>query len=150
VVRATQVTASCTHHGEGPFWGDRRGRLLFLDMLAGAVVELEPSGSIVRHPIGSVVAVVRARARGGYVLAVERGFAFTNATLDTIQTLPPVFSDVLLRMNEGGCDPQGRLFYGSMAYAMTREPGRCTRSKPTSASTGVDRGDHLERIAVEA
>ena len=66
---AVQVTESCTHHGEGPFWDSRVGRLLFVDMLAGVVVEWDTTGPVKRHAVGTVAAVVRARARGGYVLA---------------------------------------------------------------------------------
>ncbi|HEX3679407.1 MAG TPA: SMP-30/gluconolactonase/LRE family protein, partial [Galbitalea sp.] len=72
-MRASQVTDPVAFHGEGPFWDASRERLLFVDMLAGVVVSLE-HGDVARYPIGSVTAVIRARAGGGYVLAVERGF----------------------------------------------------------------------------
>lgn len=130
MVRAIQVTESCTHHGEGPFWDSRVGRLFFVDMLAGVVAELDTSGSVKRHVVGDVAAVVRARARGGYVLAVERGFAFANDDFSVVETLPPVFSDETVRMNEGGCDPQGRFYCGSMAYAMTPGAGTLFRLNP--------------------
>jgi sugar lactone lactonase YvrE len=127
VVRAVQVTESCTHHGEGPFWDSRVGKLFFVDMLAGVVVEWDPSGSIKRHVVSEVAAVLRARARGGYVLAVERGFAFANDDFSVVEKLPPAFADESVRMNEGGCDPQGRFYCGSMAYAVTPGGGSLYR-----------------------
>lgn len=130
MVSAIQVTESCTHHGEGPFWDSRVGRLFFVDMLAGVAAEWDTLGPVKRHPVGNVAAVVRARARGGYVLAVERGFAFANDDFSVVETLPQVFADETVRMNDGGCDPQGRFYCGSMAYAMTPHAGTLYRLNP--------------------
>jgi sugar lactone lactonase YvrE len=127
VTAATQVTEPCTHHGEGPFWDARSGRLLFVDMLAGAVLEWDLAGPVRRHVVGDVAAAIRSRADGGYVLAVERGFAFASDDLEVITPLPPVFDDPAIRMNDGGCDPQGRFYCGSMAYAETPGAGTLYR-----------------------
>ena len=123
MVRAEQATESCAHHGEGPFWDSRVGKLYFVDMLAGAVVEWDTAGPVRRHAVGEVAAVVRARASGGYVLALERGFAFASADFSVVEPQPPVFTDESIRMNEGGCDPQGRFYCGSMAYDYTPGAG---------------------------
>jgi sugar lactone lactonase YvrE len=136
MARAVQVTESCTYHGEGPFWDSRAGKLFFVDMLAGVVAEWDTSGSVKRHVVGAVAAVVRARGRGGYVLAVERGFAFANDDFSVVETLPPVVADETVRMNEGGCDPQGRFYCGSMAYAETPGAGTLYRLNP---DFGVER-----------
>jgi sugar lactone lactonase YvrE len=61
---------------------------------------------------------VRPRASGGAVLAVERGFALEDAD-GTVTHLEPVWADESVRMNEGGCDPDGRFYCGSMAYDAT-------------------------------
>ncbi|MGT2425579.1 SMP-30/gluconolactonase/LRE family protein [Amnibacterium kyonggiense] len=114
--RATRVTDRCTFHGEGVFWDEPRGRLLLVDMLAGAVVELGPGFAPVRHEFGGVAAVIRRRTAGGYVLAAERGFRFLDDDLVPTGEEVPVFEDPTIRMNEGGCDPQGRLLVGTMAY----------------------------------
>jgi sugar lactone lactonase YvrE len=99
-------------------------------MLAGVVCEWDTSGPVERHAVGNVAAVIRARARGGYVLAVERGFAFANDDISVVETLPEVFPDETIRMNDGGCDPQGRFYCGSMAYAMTPHAGTLYRLNP--------------------
>jgi sugar lactone lactonase YvrE len=124
---ATQVTEPCTDHGEGPYWDARAGRLLFVDRLAGVVAEWDLSGPVTRHAVGDVAAAIRARAAGGYVLALERGFAFASDDLEVITPLPPLFADEALRMNDGGCDPQGRFYCGSMAYEMTPGAGTLYR-----------------------
>ena len=113
---ATQVTERCTFHGEGAFWDEDRQRLLLVDMLAGAVLEVGDDRVPVRHEYGGVAAVIRRRAAGGFVLAVERGFRFLDDDLEPVGDGIRVFDDPTVRMNEGGVDPQGRLHVGSMAY----------------------------------
>jgi sugar lactone lactonase YvrE len=113
-MRAEQATDPVTYHGEGPVWSERWGGLRWVDMLAGDVLTLRSDGIERRH-VGSVAAAVRPRSGGGAVIAVERGFALEDPD-GTITTLPQVWSSDDIRMNEGGCDPDGRFYAGSMAY----------------------------------
>jgi sugar lactone lactonase YvrE len=125
VSAADRITDPLVFHGEGPFWDERFQRLLWVDMLAGAVMSRDASGVVARHPTPSRVAsVVRARRSGGYVLALEHGFAFADETLTRFEELPHVTDDDGIKLNEGGCDPLGRFYTGSMAYDET--PGRGT------------------------
>jgi sugar lactone lactonase YvrE len=117
-VRAEQVTAPVAYHGEGPVWSERWGGLRFVDMLAGDVLSLRPDGTVGRRHVGSVAAALRPRSRGGAVIGVERGFALEEPD-GAISTLPELWSDTGVRMNEGGCDPDGRFYCGSMAYEKT-------------------------------
>lgn len=128
--RATQFTEVCTTHGEGTFWDEPRGRLLLVDMLAGAVVEVGADGSTRRHELGGVAAAIRARAGGGYVLAVERGFQLLDADLAPAEPVVTAFPDPAIRMNDGGCDPQGRFYCGTMAYDETPGAGTLYRLDP--------------------
>jgi sugar lactone lactonase YvrE len=114
-VQAEQVTGPVTQHGEGPVWSPRWGGLRWVDMLAGDVLTLTVDGAVTRRHVGTVVAAVRPRRDGGAVLAVERGFAL-EAPDGTLTVLDPVWTDDGVRMNEGGCDPDGRFWCGSMAY----------------------------------
>lgn len=114
---ATRITGPITHHGEGPFWDMRAGRLLLVDLLAGAVVSIDAEGNLQRHPVPSTVAcLVRRRRGGGFVIATERGLVFAEEDLQTFSPGPEFLLDEKTRLNEGGCDPHGRLFIGSMAY----------------------------------
>jgi sugar lactone lactonase YvrE len=125
-MRAEQVTPRVAYHGEGPFWDDGEHRLRFVDMLAGDVVTLLPSGTVTRRHLGDVAAVLRARDDGGYVVAIERGFALLDEDWRQVGTVP-VFDSPSVRMNEGGCDPQGRFYCGSMAYDTTPGAGALYR-----------------------
>jgi sugar lactone lactonase YvrE len=114
-VRAEQVTGPVAHHGEGPVWSDRWGGLRWVDMLAGDVLSLEADGTVGRRHVADVAAALRPRRGGGAVVAVERGFALQEPD-GTVRRLEPVWTDASIRMNEGGCDPDGRFWCGSMAY----------------------------------
>ena len=114
-MRAEQLTGPVAYHGEGPVWSESWGGLRWVDMLAGDVLSLTPSGDVDRRHVASIVAAVRPRRAGGAVLGVERGFALEDAD-GTITHLPEVWTDPGVRMNEGGCDPDGRFYCGSMAY----------------------------------
>jgi sugar lactone lactonase YvrE len=119
-MRAEQVTDAVAHHGEGPVWSSRWGGLRWVDMLAGDVLSLADGGKVGRRHVGDVAAALRPRRGGGAVIAVERGFALEDAD-GTVTALAPVWADPSVRMNEGGCDPDGRFWCGSMAY--DKRPG---------------------------
>ena len=112
-MRAEPVTDPLCSHGEGPVWFPEG--LRWVDMLAGDVLSLGADGSVSRRHVGSVAAALRPRTRGGAVIAVERGFALEDVD-GTVTPLPEVWADPGVRMNEGGCDPDGRFWCGSMAY----------------------------------
>jgi sugar lactone lactonase YvrE len=114
-MRAERITDSVTYHGEGPVWSERWGGLRWVDMLAGDVLSLAPDGGIGRRHVGRIAAVLRPRRGGGAVIGVERGFALEDAD-GTLTDLPEVWTDDSVRMNEGGCDPDGGFYCGSMAY----------------------------------
>jgi sugar lactone lactonase YvrE len=119
-VRAEQVTGSVAYHGEGPVWSERWGGLRWVDMLAGDVLSLDGNGTVERRHVGTIAAALRPRAGGGAVIAVERGFALEDPD-GALSVLDPVWTDPSVRMNEGGCDPDGRFWCGSMAY--DKRPG---------------------------
>ena len=119
------VTGPVAVHAEGPVWSPRWG-LRYVDMLAGDVLQLQPDGSVRRRHVDAVAAVVRPRTRGGWVVVGERRLHTCDADdLDgPLAPGPVVFSDSEIRLNEGGCDPSGDLYAGSMGYEA--EPGRGT------------------------
>lgn len=127
---AERFTAPCTFHGEGPLWDAANDRLLLVDMHAGAVVEVNADGGTGRRRLAGVAAALRGRRGGGYVLATENQFVLLGPDLTEEKALPPVFTDPLIRMNDGGCDPQGRFYCGTMAYAETPGAGSLYRLDP--------------------
>ncbi len=119
-MRAEQVTNPVAYHGEGPVWSERWGGLRWVDMLAGDILCLTDDGKIIRRHAGKIAACVRPRSRGGAVIGVERGFAM-RGTDEAVTYLDELWTGDDVRMNEGGCDPDGRFYCGSMAY--DQQPG---------------------------
>jgi sugar lactone lactonase YvrE len=143
-----QVTDLIVYHGEGPVWSRRWGGLRWVDMLAGDVLSLADDGTVTRRHVGNVAAAVRPRRQGGAVIGVERGFALEDAG-GTVTHLPALWDDDRgIRMNEGGCDPDGRFYCGSMAYDHRPGAGTLYRLAPdgsvTVVLTGVSVSNGLE------
>ena len=124
-----QVTDPVAYHGEGPVWYPGWGGLRFVDMLAGDVLSLAADGSLDRRHVGSVAAAVRPRRAGGAVIGVQRGFALEDPD-GTVRALPELWSDTAVRMNDGGCDPDGRFYCGSMAGDQSPGAGALYRLWP--------------------
>lgn len=136
-MRAEQLTDVITHHGEGPVWDPDAGVLRCVDMLAGEIVTVSENGPVGRFAVGSPVAAAwRPRSGGGQVVAVERGFRLVDAD-GTLGPVTEVFDDPSVRMNEGGCDPQGRFYCGSMAYDQRPGGAAMWRLDPDGSTTKV-------------
>lgn len=141
-MKAEQVTGPVAYHGEGPVWSERWGGLRFTDMLAGDLLTLTAEGSVVRRHVGSIAAAVRPRRGGGAVIAVERGFALEDGD-GRLTYLPELWSHDRARMNEGGCDPDGRFYAGSMAHDKQRGAAALYRLDPDLSTRVV-----LENVTI--
>ena len=108
---------------EGPHWDAERGRLLWVDILAPALVTTDTRVETrSAKALPSLTGVAIPKATGGYVLGTETG----------IQALDPDGTLKLLadpeadrpgnRFNDGKCDAKGRLWLGSLA--ISTEPGQ--------------------------
>ena len=114
---AEQLTDPIADHGEGPVWFEHRNELRWVDMLRGIVWVLgATNASPVRQQLPvEVVAAIRPRAAGGAVVAVGKGFAIQpNLDSPSIEIISVVDVGRASRMNEGGCDPDGRFYCGTM------------------------------------
>lgn len=128
-MRAEQYTDPVAYHGEGPVWAESWGGLRWVDMLAGDILTTDESAETTRRHVSSVVAALRPRRGGGAVIGIERGFCLEAAD-GTLTPLPEVWSDSSIRMNDGGCDDQGRFYCGSMAYDATQGAASLYRLDP--------------------
>lgn len=131
-MQAEALTGPVVEHGEGPVYSRRWAGPRFVDMMAGDILELSPDGALSRHHVGSVAAMIRPRRGGGHVILGERGLllADEDELWCPVRALPDVWGDDSVRMNEGGCDPQGHLYAGSMAYNQREGGGKLYRFAP--------------------
>jgi sugar lactone lactonase YvrE len=138
-MQAEQVTGPVAFHGEGPVWSARWGGLRWVDMLAGDVLQLDQDGSVLRKHVGEVVGALRPRRGGGAVIGVRRGFALEEPD-GSLTHLPELWGGDDVRMNDGGCDPDGRFYCGSMAYDERPGAGALYRLDPDRSIAVVLRG----------
>ena len=149
VVQAEQITEALAVHGEGPCWLARSGELAWVDMLAGRVLatSLATATTQVVDIPGPVAAIVRPRAVGGVVVATETGVVLLDEH-DSPSPLCEILREPGIRMNDGACDPQGRFWCGSMAYAVREGAGSLYRVEAdgsfATALTGVTISNGLD------
>ncbi|MDG6107661.1 SMP-30/gluconolactonase/LRE family protein [Dactylosporangium aurantiacum] len=141
---AEQLTAAVADHAEGPVWDATRGTVRWVDMLAGDLLSLDlgpdrslGAGGVHRRHVDDVAAVLRPRIGGGTVVAGESAFLLLDRD-DAVErriTVPGWPTGT--RMNEGGCDPAGAFYAGSMAYDARPGAGRLYRLAPSGEITVV-------------
>ncbi|GAA4508498.1 SMP-30/gluconolactonase/LRE family protein [Nonomuraea ferruginea] len=138
-ISAHPVTEPVAHHGEGPAWHPRWGGLRWVDMLAGDLLALDAQGRVRRRHAGSLAAVIRPRAGGGFLVAAERELLLADADdlHAPLRSLGEAWQDPSVRMNEGGCDPDGRFYIGSMAWDETPGKGSLYVAAPDGSLTVV-------------
>lgn len=131
-MEAEQLTPALCHHGEGPAYSPRWAGPRWVDMLAGDILELRSDGDVARRHVGQVAAIIRPRRRPGWLVAVERGIAVTDDdSLDaSLGYARPLWTDPSIRSNEGGCDPDGNFYLGTMAFDATAGAGSLYRIDP--------------------
>ena len=108
---------------EGPVWHD--GQLWWVDIERGEIHSLEPvtgmdSRWVFPHRVGFIIP----RASGGFVVGTECGLATWDAQCDTLSiVVHPEQDQPGNRFNDAKCDPQGRLWAGTMAMNETPKQG---------------------------
>jgi sugar lactone lactonase YvrE len=130
ILTARPVTAAVADHGEGPVWHPSFTGVRFVDMQAGDILELVAPDTVSRTHVGTVAAAFRPRRGGGLVLGDQRGFVLLDEKLAVERRLPPLWDDPGVRMNEGGADPAGNFWCGSMAYDESEGAGALYRLTP--------------------
>jgi sugar lactone lactonase YvrE len=130
--------------GEGPLWDGPRGRLLWVDILAGTVHEGRLDGdrvvtTRVRHVDRTVGAVVAGRSGDLLVAGTESLFLVgaDGAVTPGPAVLPPGSGR---RLNDGACDPDGTFLVGSLAF--DERPGGevLVRVEPDGSVRTIDDG----------
>jgi len=124
--------------GEGPFWDERTGELLRVDIARGRVHAWSPgTGAVATREIAGEVSAVLPRAHGaGWLLAAGHRLLLLEG--DEQLTLAVVEGDHPgNRLNDCKCDPQGRLWAWTMSTQRTPETAALYRLAP---------GGELERV----
>lgn len=131
--------------GEGPHWDAARGELVWVDILAPALIVSDvESGQSTVTPLEDIVGVAVPRTRGGTLLAMKNGIK----VLDPETGALTLFADPEAdrpgnRLNDGKCDAMGRFWVGSLALNATPDCGALWRIDPDGRATRMADGIHV-------
>jgi sugar lactone lactonase YvrE len=126
--------------GEGPLWDDRRGHLLFVDIMRGHIHEFDPATGADRFVnVGQPVGCVALTERGDWIAGASDGFYRVDPASGRTTLVASVEADMPdNRMNDGYVDAQGRFWAGTMGMGGVRERGSLYRLDPDGTVwTGV-------------
>lgn len=132
-----QITGPIAYHGEGPCWHESWGGIRWVDMLAGDLLTMNSDGEVDRLHVGEIAAFVRPRTNGGYVVGLENTIGLASSPFADPVPEPHFWDDSNLRFNEGGVDPWGNLYCGSMPYDRTEGAGSLYKVDPEGNRTVV-------------
>jgi sugar lactone lactonase YvrE len=138
--QADLVLDARSKHGEGPAWDARSGVLLWVDMMGDRLHHTRPDGTDVVTAYEQPVCVAVPRDGGGLALALGDGLWLQDRDGDLTQVLaipqpePPAGP---IRMNDGKCDPAGRLWAGSMAWDARADAGALYRLDPDGTAQEI-------------
>lgn len=134
------VVRAAARVGEGPVVDPRTGRLCWVDILAGQLLQSDlGAGTTERWELGTLLGAIAPRSsHPGFAVAVSEGFGFAVDGALVIED--PVLPDPGLRMNDAKCDPAGRLWAGSNELGFAPGQGSLHRWDGRGPSTVVRRG----------
>jgi sugar lactone lactonase YvrE len=122
--------------GEGPAWDASAGQLVWVDMPVGLVHLADADGARLRsYELGFDVGAALPAAEGGWLLAMENGFARLQPDGSVTPLLALLAQEPQFRMNDAKCDPVGRAFAGVMAFDRSSGTGRLVRLDPGPATS---------------
>ncbi|MEV4168121.1 SMP-30/gluconolactonase/LRE family protein [Nonomuraea sp. NPDC049709] len=105
--------------GEGPIWDAARQRLLWVDIVAGAVYEGVLDDGMVtatrRHTFGSTVGAVAVSEDGGLIVAGKETLTRVGPDGRRTELARVLPEGARSRLNDGAVDPAGRFLVGSLA-----------------------------------
>jgi sugar lactone lactonase YvrE len=128
--------------GECPIWSSREQVLYWVDINAPALHRFDPAtGLDTTMPMPESIGCFALRRTGGFVVALRSGIwiASSDGSLERKIVAAP-YDPARHRFNDGRCDPQGRLFAGSMNERRDAASGALYRLNADGSLTEVIAG----------
>lgn len=136
--------------GEGPIWDPDSSKLYWTDILRGELHVYDPeTEEDVIHRLKSFVTAIARYRKDKLILVMKDGFYLYDLAQKQLMLIKrPEKIDHSLRFNDGKCDPNGRLWAGTMSMERKKEQGAFYRLdkdltlktiiEPISISNGLD------------
>ena len=131
--------------GEGPYWLAATKQLLWVDILAPAVLLGDPvTGERQSIALPELIGAIVPRAQGGFIAATENGFKTVDLGSGALMPLAnPEADRPGNRFNDGKCDRQGRFWAGTLAINTEPGAGALWRLDPDGSVRQMDKGFHV-------
>lgn len=117
MTKASCVARTRSLCGEGPIWCARERVLYWIDCLKPAIHRFNPAtgkDEIVAANLPEMIFGLALRQQGGFVLVASDGISFLDVATGTRTEIGDPESDLANTMdNDGACDRQGRLWFGT-------------------------------------
>lgn len=148
----TRITPEPDQLGESPFWHPQEQRLYWVDIpgrrVARVAVDgLQAAGAVEHWPLEEEPGCIAPAEGGGLVLALRSGIYRARTWGGQLERLHAAPYDVdKWRFNDGKCDPQGRLWAGSMYEPKDQPLGvlyRCDATGLQAQAAGVTTANGL-------
>ena len=114
------VVACRNNLGESILWDELTGRLVWVDIHVGRIYswEIATGGAPTVQDLGERVGAIGLRRSSGFVLGLERRFAFMGKSDGALEDGPYLKEmPTSVRLNDGRVDPAGRFLCGGMDEA---------------------------------
>lgn len=105
--------------GESVVWDPRGDEIIWVDISQGEIWQAEPTvGRVQTHRLATRIGALGLRQKGGFVVALESGFACFDPLTNQIAHVQDVEKDLpTTRLNDGRCDRAGNFVCGGMDEA---------------------------------
>lgn len=118
--------------GESPVWDGQT--LRWVDITGRSIHSLGPDGQIASYAMPDFPCFLALRQRGGAIVGLRKRLCTLDLETGALADFLEVEADrPENRCNEGGVDPAGRLWFGTMQDNLTPDGG----PKPITTSTGA-------------
>ncbi len=129
--RAELLVADAGELAEGARYDERNATLSWVDIPAGRLHRMAADGTRTRFEIDRPLGCAQPTRRGRLMLATETGFALASSDLATVAPIgTQAERPTAVRFNDGGADPEGRFFAGTMNYDEVSPDGELYRLDP--------------------
>lgn len=122
-IEAELVVQTHAQVGESPVWDLDQQVLWWVDIPQREIHRFDPrTGSDRAIAVDQQVSAVAPRVSGGLIAAARDGFALVDTESGSLTFVAEVEAGQPIRMNDGGCDPAGRFWAGTVTLAPLENP----------------------------
>jgi sugar lactone lactonase YvrE len=130
--------------GEGPCWSPLEGRLYWFDIKGKRLAWYEPkTDARGAFDLPMRASAAAPRAKGGLVMATEKGLAVCDPGAGTIEMIRPYALPEGFRTNDGKIDLDGNFWWSTMDDDGGKRPGSVFRTKPDFETEQMLSGIHI-------